>query len=124
MFALPLTIAVNEVCVDEEPIFLIRMKSQQKIKALLNATDVVNVLSEVFCKKGVLKNFTNFTGKRLCQSLFFIKKEALAQVFSGEFCEIFNDTFFIEHLQWLPLNMDKNKECLCCHEVKAVEFFE
>ena len=115
MFALPLTIAVNEVCVDEEPIFLIRMKSQQKIKALLNATDVVNVLSEVFCKKGVLKNFTNFTGKRLCQSLFFIKKEALAQVFSGEFCEIFKDTFFIEHLQWLPLNMDKNKECLCCH---------
>ena len=25
---------------------------------------------KVFCKKGALKNFTNFTGKRLCQSLF------------------------------------------------------
>ena len=25
---------------------------------------------EVFCKKGVLKNFAKFTGKRLCQSLF------------------------------------------------------
>ena len=34
-------------------------------------------------------------------SLFFnkvIKKEALAQVFSCEFCEIFKSTFFTEHL--------------------------
>ena len=26
---------------------------------------------EVFCKKGVLRNFAKFTGKHLCQSLFF-----------------------------------------------------
>ena len=32
---------------------------------------------EVFCKKGVLRNFTKFTGKHLCQSLFFNKVEAL-----------------------------------------------
>ena len=25
---------------------------------------------EVFCEKGVLRNFTKFTGKHLCQSLF------------------------------------------------------
>ena len=53
---------------------------------------------EVLCKKGVLRNFTKFTGKHLRQSLFFnkvagqacnfIKKETLAQVFSCEFCEI------------------------------------
>ena len=53
---------------------------------------------EVFCRKGVLRNFAKFTGKHLCQSLFFskvaglacnfIKKETLAQVFSCEFCEI------------------------------------
>ena len=85
---------------------------------------------EVFCKKDVLRNFTKFTGKRLCQgnkvtyhlflnflsqSLFFIKKETLAQVFSCEFyyvlrnfikkmtlaqafsfefCEIFKNTCF------------------------------
>ena len=30
---------------------------------------------EVFYKKGVLKNFTKFTGKYLCQSLFFNKVE-------------------------------------------------
>ena len=27
----------------------------------------------VFCKKGVLRNFTEFAGKYLCQSLFFHK---------------------------------------------------
>ena len=29
--------------------------------------------TEVFCKKGVLKSFPKFTGKHLCQSLFFNK---------------------------------------------------
>ena len=60
---------------------------------------------EVFCKKDVVRNFAKFTGKHLCQSLFFnkvaglslslnfIKKETLAQVFSCEFCEISNNTF-------------------------------
>ena len=28
---------------------------------------------EVFCKKGVLRNFAKFTEKHLCQSLFFNK---------------------------------------------------
>ena len=60
-------------------------------------------------KKGVLRNFTKFTGKHLRQSLFFnkvaggacnfIKKETRAQVFSCEFCEIFKNTFFTEHLR-------------------------
>ena len=58
---------------------------------------------DVFCEKGVLRNFAKFTGKHLCQGLFFnkvagvcnfIKKEALAQVFSCEFREISKNTFF------------------------------
>ena len=49
---------------------------------------------EVFCKKGVLRNFAKFTGKHLCQRLFFNKKESLAQVFSCKFCEISKNTFF------------------------------
>ena len=60
---------------------------------------------EVFCEKGVLRNFAKFTGKHLYQSLFFnkvaglrpatlFKKETLAQVFCCEFCEISKDTFF------------------------------
>ena len=28
---------------------------------------------EVFCKNGALRNFTTFTGKHLCQGLFFNK---------------------------------------------------
>ena len=51
-------------------------------------------------KNCVVRNFAKFTGKYLCQSLFFnIKKETLAQVFSCEFCEISNNTFFTEHLR-------------------------
>ena len=51
---------------------------------------------EVFCKKGILRNFTKFTGKHLCQGLFLIKFfiKTLAQVFSCEFCEIFKNTIF------------------------------
>ena len=68
---------------------------------------------DVFCQKGVLRNFAKFTGKHLCQSLFFtkaagaacnfIKKETLGQVFSCEFCEISRNIFFTEHLWWLLL---------------------
>ena len=59
---------------------------------------------ELFCKKGVLRNFVKFTGKHLRQRLFLIKKSLWhrcfpAQVFSCEFCEISKNTFFIEHLR-------------------------
>ena len=36
-----------------------------------------------------------------------IKKETLAQVFSGEFCKISNNTFFTEHL-WMAVFKSKN----------------
>ena len=32
--------------------------------------------SNVFCKKGIVKDFAKFTGKQLCQSLFLIKLQA------------------------------------------------
>ena len=45
-------------------------------------------------KKGVLRNFVKFTGKHLCQSLYFNKvNRDSAQVFSCEFYEIFKTTF-------------------------------
>ena len=60
-------------------------------------------------RKDFLRNFVTFTRKHLCQSLFFnnvaglrpekfIKKEALGQVFSCEFCEVSKNTFYKEHL--------------------------
>ena len=44
-----------------------------------------------------------FTAKHLCWSLFLIKLQALlektpTQVFSYEYCEIFKNTYFQEHL--------------------------
>ena len=36
-----------------------------------------NSRPEVFCRKDVLRNFTKFTEKRLCQSLFFNKVTGL-----------------------------------------------
>ena len=62
------------------------------------------VVQRCSVKKGVLRNFTKFTGKHLCQSLFFNKVAGLrpatlskrrlwAQVFSCEFCEISKNTF-------------------------------
>ena len=61
-------------------------------------------------RKDVPRNFTKFTGKHPCQSLFFnkvagqacnfIKKEALALVFSCKCCEISMNTFFTQHVWW------------------------
>ena len=60
-------------------------------------------------KKGVLRSFTKFAGKYVCQGLFLIKVQALAcniiknqtlaKVFSCEFYEISNNAFFTEHLR-------------------------
>ena len=55
----------------------------------------------LFCKKGVLKNFTNITRIHLCQSLFFLLKK-LTQVFSCKFCEAFKITYFSEHMHTAP----------------------
>ena len=60
-------------------------------------------------KKMLLKNFAKFAEKQLCWSLFLnkvtvrrpanlLKKETPAQVFPYEFCEIFKNTYFVEHL--------------------------
>ena len=58
-----------------------------------------------FFKKGILRNFTIFTGKNLCWSLFLIKlpvwspQETPIQMFSSKYCEIFKNSYFKEHLQ-------------------------
>ena len=74
--------------------------------------------------KVVLRNFARFTGKHLCQSLFFnkvagrrpqacnfIKKETLVQVFPSEFCEISKNTFFTDH-PWATASVQLNSESL------------
>ena len=63
--------------------------------------------SKVFCKKCVLRNFAKFTGNHLSQSLFFIKKEALAQVKLVNFAKFLRTPFFTEHLRWLLLSVER-----------------
>ena len=69
---------------------------------------------EVFCKKGVLRNFAKFTGKHLCQGLFsnklaglrpatLLKKRLLHRCFPLNCAEFLGTPFFIEHLRWLLL---------------------
>ena len=63
---------------------------------------VLEVAPEVFYKKAVFKGFTIFTGKHLCRSLFLSLqlywKENITQVFSSEYCETFNNSYFEKHL--------------------------
>ena len=66
----------------------------------VRAASIRSIRPEVFCKKGVLRNFTKFTGKHV------IKKETMAQEFSCGFCEISKNTFFTEHLRWLLLYLE------------------
>ena len=71
-------------------------------RPFLNETKSRSSRPEVICKKGVLKNFVKLTGKNLCQRLFL----NLSQVFFCEFCEIFKNTYFVEHLWWQLLQTE------------------
>ena len=78
-------------------------------------------LPKVFCKKSVPRNFAKFTGKYLCQIIFFYKvdkKETLAEVFSGEFCEISKNTFFTEHF----LTIVSEINCINLKETRNLYF--
>ena len=66
-----------------------------------------------------LKISQKFTGKHFCWNLRteacnFIKKEIIGQVFSRGFYEIFENTFFIEHLRWLLLTLRNFLVCKFC----------
>ena len=70
----------------------------------------------MFCKKGVLRNFTKFTGKHLCQSLLFnkvtglrlatlLKKRLWHRCFPVNIVEFLRTTFYLDNLWWLLLFM-------------------
>ena len=72
-------------------------------------------------RKGVLRNFAKFTGKHLCQSLFFNKVEGLraATLLKKNFVKFLRTHFYIEHLWWKLLCYWKFST-----EVAISEFFE
>ena len=74
---------------------------------------------EVFCKKGVLRNFAKFTGKHMRQSHFFnkiaglraatlLKKRLWHRCFPVNFSKFLRTPFSIEHLRWLLLKSISN----------------
>ena len=67
---------------------------------------------EVFCKKGILRNFAKFTRKHLCQRLsfnkvagpaIFLKKRLGHRFFPVNFAKFLRTPFFTEHVRWLLL---------------------
>ena len=74
---------------------------------------------DVFCKNGILRNFTKFTGKHLCQGLFFdkvaglrpatlLKKRLWHRSFAVNFVKFLRTPFLIKHLWCLLLRWDWN----------------
>ena len=70
------------------------------------------LLLEDFYKKAVLKNFALFTGRKwqvFCEKIYqdvkqhvaasYTKTPVLKSFFNFEYCEIFQSTYFEEHLQ-------------------------
>ena len=62
----------NYLSSQDQWVIVFHLKTSQK-----HDLNMQNQSSEVFCKKGVLRNFAKFTGKRLCQSLFYNKVAGL-----------------------------------------------
>ena len=84
-------------------------RSSFHLTSSFRSEDTEAVVQRCSVRKSVLRNFVKFTAKHLCQSPFFnkvfIKKEALVQVFSCEFCEISKNTFFAG-LLWTTASED------------------
>ena len=71
----------------------------------------------LFCEKGVLRTFANFTGKHLRQTLFFnkvagnacnfIQKRLWRKCFPVKFAKFLRTPFFTEQLWWLLLHISR-----------------
>ena len=70
----------------------------QNLKVVLALTEAANTCVRV-----------SFLTELQALACNFIEKETLTQVFSCEFCEISNNTFFIEHLQATASALKVNK---------------
>ena len=111
---------------------IIRPFSTGVIKNFINS-NFGSSRPEMFCKKGVLRNFAKLTGKHMCWSLFliklpkacnFIKKETLARrCFPVNFVKFLRILFFIEHFWWLLLKFKEalNRE-LIKHDLNNVHY--
>ena len=99
-------------------------------RPLLDVIEFRSSRPELFCKKGVLRKFTEFAGKYLCQSLFFnkfaglkpatlLKMRLWRRCFPVNCLKFLRIPFYIEYLRWLLLRvvlsffyLDKQILCL------------
>ena len=93
---------------------LTKLRDVQSWPSLFICKTQEAVVQRCSIKKGVLSNFTKFTGKHLCQSLVFnkvaglrpatlLKKRLWHRCFLVNFVKFLRTPFFIEHLWWLLL---------------------
>ena len=91
-------------------IYFLFLVFKETDKTNLCVNKVRNSRPEVFCKKGVLRNFA----KHLCQSLFcnkvaglrpatLLKKRLWHRCFPVNFAKFLRTPFLTEHLRWLLL---------------------
>ena len=95
-------------------IFIKYIKTNQEQTKKINVLPVISkskCRAELFCKKGVLKSLTKFTGKHLCQSPVFnknadlrnatlLKKRLWHSYFPVNFVKFLWTPFCIAHLWW------------------------
>ena len=107
-------------------------QSNEVVSKTLFATKFRSSRSEVFCKKVVLRNFAKFTGKHLCQSLFFnkvaglrpvtlLKKRLWHRYFPVNFPKFLRTPLFIEHIWWLLLEVNKLQWQLQTHKTEHIK---
>ena len=72
--------------------------------SLLLKTTFRSSHSQMFLKIGVPKNFAIFKGKQMCWNNF-IKRRLQLRLFPMNIAKFLRTAFFIEHLQWLFLNI-------------------
>ena len=65
---------------------------------------------ELLCKKGVLRNFSKFTGN--CARVPFVKKRLWNRCFRVNFAKLLRTSFLTEHLRWLLLAF-QSESTLC-----------
>ena len=97
---------------------------------LYNMLRVEAVVQRCSVKIGVLRNFVKFTGKHMCQSLLFnkvaglrpatlLKKRLWHRCFPVNFVKFLRTPFYIEHLRWLLLFIEKLMDDLTLNIVQT-----
>ena len=79
-------------------------------RAIWDKLPSASAKKKAFGKKGVLKNSNvniyvdvSLLTKLHARDLFFIKKDTLVQMFSCKFFEIYQKSYFVEHLRTVAL---------------------